>query len=239
MSPNPGVSELAATAARLYRANVRIFAGTALMVTVLQALEVANAPPVLIIPIFIALWPVITGVLAKAVEAAFMGRPAQSVQQVYESIGWRRFLLLGVANIVLTAAILCGLVLLVVPGIYLWVRYQFVPQAIVLERAGIPRAMSRSAELVRGSWWRVFGTLAAVYVGAAFVNVVVFLIGAAAATLLGLPPSTAGIILVVVITLLWALMDPLFFGTLYLLYFDLSRRQPVPVAPGGTGTVSG
>jgi hypothetical protein len=142
--------------------------------------------------------------------------------------------LLGVANLLLTALIVCGLVLLVVPGLYLWVRYQFVPQAIVIERAGLSGAMSRSSALVRGSWWRVFGTLAAVYAAAGFVNVVVFILAALTAMVIGLPSATAGLLVAVIITLLWALMDPLFFGTLYLLYVDLSRRQPIASVPSSS-----
>jgi hypothetical protein len=48
-------------------------------------------------------------------------------------------------------------VLLVLPGIYLAVRWFFVPQAVVLEHAHGPGALRRSGELVQGCWWRTLG----------------------------------------------------------------------------------
>ena len=52
-----------------------------------------------------------------------------------------------------------GLVLLVLPGIYLAVRWYFVPQTVVIEAARGTGALDRSGELVRGSWWRTFGLI--------------------------------------------------------------------------------
>jgi hypothetical protein len=36
------------------------------------------------------------------------------------------------------------------------VRWYFVPQAVVIEGARGPAALTRSSELVRGFWWRTF-----------------------------------------------------------------------------------
>jgi hypothetical protein len=52
---------------------------------------------------------------------------------------------------------LVGLLLLVLPGIYLYVRWYFMVQAVAVEKARGLEALRRSAELVRGAWWRVFG----------------------------------------------------------------------------------
>ena len=43
-----------------------------------------------------------------------------------------------------------GLVLLVVPGVYLAVSWYFVPQAVMIDGARRTRALKRSSELVRG-----------------------------------------------------------------------------------------
>ncbi|MFE9259082.1 hypothetical protein [Streptomyces sp. NPDC006879] len=40
---------------------------------------------------------------------------------------------------------------------WLWVTFLLAPPALMLERQGIITALVRSARLVRGSWWRVFG----------------------------------------------------------------------------------
>jgi hypothetical protein len=50
-----------------------------------------------------------------------------------------------------------GLLLLVIPGIYLVVRWYFVPQAVVLEQAQGPGALGASGRVVEGFWWRAFG----------------------------------------------------------------------------------
>ena len=52
-----------------------------------------------------------------------------------------------------------GLLLLVIPGIYLAVRWFFVPQAVVVENARGPAALRRSRELTSGTWWRTFGII--------------------------------------------------------------------------------
>ena len=55
-----------------------------------------------------------------------------------------------------------GLLALIVPGIYLAIRWSFSIQAAVVEGARSTAALTRSSELVRGMWWRVAGiTLAA------------------------------------------------------------------------------
>jgi hypothetical protein len=49
-----------------------------------------------------------------------------------------------------------GLLALIVPGVYLAVRWFFVPQAVIVDRARGRAALSRSSELVQGFWWRTF-----------------------------------------------------------------------------------
>ena len=42
-------------------------------------------------------------------------------------------------------------------AIWLMIRFSLASPALMLEKQGILKSMSRSAKLVRGSWWRVFG----------------------------------------------------------------------------------
>ncbi|GAB2847090.1 glycerophosphoryl diester phosphodiesterase membrane domain-containing protein [Streptomyces deserti] len=44
-----------------------------------------------------------------------------------------------------------------VVALWLMIRFSLSSPALMLEKQGIVKAMSRSAKLVRGSWWRVFG----------------------------------------------------------------------------------
>jgi membrane-anchored glycerophosphoryl diester phosphodiesterase (GDPDase) len=41
--------------------------------------------------------------------------------------------------------------------LWLMIRFSLASPALMLEKQGIRRSMSRSAKLVRGSWWRIFG----------------------------------------------------------------------------------
>ncbi|MFJ8104159.1 glycerophosphoryl diester phosphodiesterase membrane domain-containing protein [Streptomyces sp. NPDC096132] len=45
----------------------------------------------------------------------------------------------------------------VLVALWLLVRFSLASPTLMLEKQGIKKAMSRSAKLVRGSWWRVFG----------------------------------------------------------------------------------
>ncbi|MFE4591388.1 oxidoreductase [Streptomyces laurentii] len=42
-------------------------------------------------------------------------------------------------------------------ALWLWVKFLFAPSAAVIENQGPVESLRRSAHLVRGSWWRIFG----------------------------------------------------------------------------------
>jgi hypothetical protein len=52
-----------------------------------------------------------------------------------------------------------GLILLIVPGVYLYVRWYFTVQAAAIDRASGLDPLRRSAELVKGNWWWAFGSV--------------------------------------------------------------------------------
>ncbi|MFI0780873.1 hypothetical protein [Streptomyces sp. NPDC021212] len=60
-------------------------------------------------------------------------------------------------------------------AIWLWVRFSLAAPALMLEKQGIISALRRSAKLVRGAWWRVFGiqllSIVLVFLVAAIVEV--------------------------------------------------------------------
>jgi hypothetical protein len=58
----------------------------------------------------------------------------------------------GVLVVMVAAAALTTLV-------WLMVRFALAPPALMLERQGVIASLRRSAKLVEGAWWRVFGTL--------------------------------------------------------------------------------
>ena len=56
-------------------------------------------------------------------------------------------------------AIIGGLILFIIPGIYIGVRLAVSIEALVVEGRRGTEAMGRSWELVGGHWWHAFGTL--------------------------------------------------------------------------------
>lgn len=57
-----------------------------------------------------------------------------------------------------------GTLLLIVPGIILYVVFWLYAPAIIVERAGIGASFSRSADLTRGRRWPIFGLLLVIYI---------------------------------------------------------------------------
>jgi len=76
------------------------------------------------------------------------------------------------AIVLAAAGIAAGLLVLVVPGVYLAVRWYFVPQAVVLEKAGGPSALRASGRVVQGFWWRACGVLILANLAATIPNIV-------------------------------------------------------------------
>lgn len=83
--------------------------------------------------------------------------------------------------------LLLGALATVPLALWLWVKFSLAPAVAVIEGAGAVGALRRSAGLVRGSWWRIFGcTIAA----AAIVAVVGWAIQQVFSILAWIPMST-------------------------------------------------
>lgn len=66
---------------------------------------------------------------------------------------------LVVAGILAGIGVAAGLVLLILPGLFLLTIWSMLSPVIVLERSGVGAAFGRSRALVRGHGWRVFGLI--------------------------------------------------------------------------------
>lgn len=115
--------------------------------------------------------------------------------------------------------VLAGLFALVLPGIWLAVRLYFAAQAAVVDGLGPVQSLKRSAELVRGSWWRTFGLL--LTIGAVFGAFRLVVDLALRAVDSGLVWVLGGVVIQTLLLSLTAL-----FGTL--LFFDLRSRRRWP-----------
>lgn len=72
-----------------------------------------------------------------------------------------------------------------VVAVWLWVRYCLSAPALMLERQGVIAAMRRSARLVRGSWWRIFGIQLLTFVLVMMVGMIIQLPASLLAPVLG------------------------------------------------------
>jgi hypothetical protein len=120
---------------------------------------------------FLVIAPLITAICIHALRAvAHGGRPSAGQSFV---AGFEAFTPLFFAILLAAAGIALGLLLLIIPGVYLFVRWFFVPQAVVLEGARGPGALTRSFEAVQGFWWRTFGLVILVNLAAALPGILI------------------------------------------------------------------
>jgi hypothetical protein len=70
----------------------------------------------------------------------------------------------AIASILAGIGIAIGLVLLIVPGLFLLTIWALIIPVIVIERSGALESFGRSQQLVRGRGWYVFGTLVLVFI---------------------------------------------------------------------------
>ena len=116
--------------------------------------------------------------LVKAVEDVRDGRVdlsfGETLQAARPAVGR-----VAVASILAGFAIGIGLLLCIVPGLWLLTIWCLIVPVIVLERAGIGEAFGRSRELVRGHGWQVLGTIVLVFLVLLAVSLVVGLLLAA------------------------------------------------------------
>ena len=166
---------------------------------------------------YLVVAPLITAICVYALQSVAAGGSPGAREAVVR--GFESFSPIFFAVLLAALGILVGAIL-IVPGVYLFVRWYFVPQAVVLEGAHGTSALRASGRLVEGAWWRTFGLIV-------LVNVVVLVIVAVLITPFNAAADNAD-------RALWALIGEIAasslvqpFGALYstLLYFDLKARR--------------
>jgi hypothetical protein len=100
---------------------------------------------------------VLTGAITRAVAAEVAGEDP-SVEQSYR-FGFVRLGSVLLVSVLVGLATVAGLIVLVLPGIYIGVRLAVSVEALVVEGRRGTEAMGRSWSLVGGHWWHAFGTL--------------------------------------------------------------------------------
>jgi hypothetical protein len=118
------------------------------------------------------------GALVIAIDDVRDGRADLSIGQTLERLT-ARINTLTVAGLLASIAIGVGLVLLIVPGLFLLTIWLLIVPAIVLEGRGLAASFSRSQELVRGYGWSVFGVIVLTVLIIIAANIVFGILGAA------------------------------------------------------------
>jgi hypothetical protein len=117
----------------------------------------------------------LTGALTRGAAGSLVGRPvdvAASYRYAFARLGG----LIGLAFVV-AVVVGFGFVLLIIPGIIFAVFLAMAVPSFIIERRGVFDSMSRSWNLVSGSWWHVLGVTFVAGILASIVNGVLTAIG--------------------------------------------------------------
>lgn len=167
---------------------------------------------------FMVIVPLITAICIHALRAVAAGEGPAAGHTIRD--GFEEFAPLFAALVPVALGVALGLLALVLPGVYLAVRWFFVPQAVVIEgRRGLA-ALQRSGELVQGLWWRTFGIVVLSWLAA---QIPVALIGIPFASLAA--HNDRQLYALVGETLTQAVAFPFVALLSTLLYYDLRARQ--------------
>lgn len=167
---------------------------------------------------FLVIAPLVTATAIHALKAIGAGERPRARASL--QAGLDAFAPLFAALVLAAAGIALGVLALIVPGIYLAVRWFFVPQTVVLEGARGAAALRASADVTKDAWWRTFAIALVANLAAVLPALLIATPAAAAAKALDLQVvALAGSILTE------ALTAPFVALVATLLYYDLRARR--------------
>ena len=111
----------------------------------------------------------LAGALVEAVHDVRDGRVDTTIGELYERVRPRLPALIA-AGVLAGLGILVGLILFIIPGLYLLTRWALIAPVVVLEKRSAGEAFTRSWELVKGHAWTVFGVIIVTGIGSAIVS---------------------------------------------------------------------
>ncbi len=220
------LSQMIDTALALYRRNFVEFLAIAAVTLPLSIvngvvwLAIPNFGAAFLIALPVLLVSVIVGTvagaaIARAIADVADGLPAdfyRAYRQVLDRLG---DLLLAAVRAIVVPMLIFMTVVGIPFAIYLWVRWSFFSQAVVIENQSPREAISLSERIVKGSWWRTFGILFIVgllgSIASGAVGMILSLVSSEASTLMN---SVMGVIVM-----------PFVVSADTLLFFDLHSRE--------------
>ncbi len=163
-----------------------------------------------------------TAACFRAIAQAYLGEPIDwRTSLSYALERWRPLLALVLLYVL---GVWLGTVLFIAPGVWLFVAWAAAMPVLLAEGLRPRQALDRTFALVKGRWWRTFGTLVIGFILAGIISAlmqgvfVIALTGTDDDTLVIVLSSLAGIVGMAVST-------PLQAAILTVLYFDLRVRN--------------
>ena len=89
------------------------------------------------------------------------------------AVGVKKWFALFAARFVASLFIGIGLIVLIVPGIILALRYALIDCAVILEDKGVADSLSRSTALTAGRRWEIFGAALLFFLGLVLVSILI------------------------------------------------------------------
>ena len=205
----------------IYRDNAGVLLPVAFWLFLLAGM-IEELTPLIVGLVGLAVGTLYQGMVVGLVKDLQDGRRDYSVPDLMRSVlsvFWR---LLG-AGFLTALGIVGGLVLLIVPGVYLLTVWAVVAPVIVIERRRVTDSLGRSRQLVRGNGWPVLG---AVMVG--------FLVAAIAGP--GLSALATSIVDGEIVDLVFTVLAQtvaapvaaLIASVLYFRLLEIQRQRPAP-----------
>jgi MFS family permease len=111
----------------------------------------------------------LAGALVEAVQDVRDGRIDNTIGELFERVRPQLPALI-VAGVLAGLGILGGLILFIIPGLFLLTRWALIAPVIVLEKRRAGEAFSRSWDLVKGHSWSVFAVIIITGIGSSIVS---------------------------------------------------------------------
>ena len=218
--------------AELYRNNVAPLLGAALVIFLAAA--VVTAALLVVSPILVLLTiPVLfvaqfwyQGMVIELVNRVHAGSGVPGIGELFSAVGPKLGRLI-VAGILAGLGIALGLVLIIVPGLYLITIWAVIAPVIVVEGAPVGASFGRSQQLVKGDGWPVFGTLVIIFIVNAIVG---FIVRAIAGS------SFVGVLIGSLVPNL--LLAPIGAIAAAVIYFELRRLKEGAAVAGAPGAAA-
>jgi hypothetical protein len=162
----------------------------------------------------VAVYVILGGVITVMARDAYFDQPPD-VARAFRTVGTRLFPLLGVSLVVLLTTSI-AFIFLILPALYPLSRFFCARQTVVLERAGVGKALSRSSALSSGLKGHVLSTLL-------LAGLLTFAFMLGTTLVAGLIPSR--VVNRALITIVTVCVKPFFSIAETLLYYDTRIRK--------------